>query len=52
MWSIVEARLFADLHDNPAIAEQIPELEKTVLEGKISATSAAERLLEVFKENT
>lgn len=52
MWSIVEARLFADLHDNPVIAEQIPELEKTVLEGKISATSAAERLLEVFKENT
>ena len=52
MWSIVEARLFADLHDNPAIAEQITELEKTVLEGKISATSAAERLLEVFKENT
>ncbi|MDP6894526.1 MAG: methylmalonyl Co-A mutase-associated GTPase MeaB [Acidimicrobiales bacterium] len=51
MWSIVEERLSSDLHDHPSIAEQVPQLEKTVLEGKISATAAAERLLEIFRKN-
>ena len=51
MWSIVEERLSSDLHDHPSIAEQVPQLEKTVLEGKISATAAAERLLEIFPKN-
>ena len=43
MWSIVEERLSSDLHDHPSITEQVPQLEKTVLEGEISATAAAER---------
>ena len=51
MWSIVEERLSSDLHDHPSIAEQVPQLEKTVLDGKISATAAAERLLEIFRKN-
>ena len=51
MWAIVEERLSSDLHDHPSIAEQVPQLEKTVLEGKISATAAAERLLEIFRKN-
>jgi LAO/AO transport system kinase len=51
MWSIVEERLSSDLHDDPSIAEQVPQLEKTVLDGKISATAAAERLLEIFRKN-
>ncbi len=51
MWSIVEERLSSDLHDHPSIAEQVPEIEKTVLAGEISATSAAEKLLEVFRKN-
>ena len=51
MWSIVEERLSSDLHDHPSVTEQVPQLEKTVLEGKISATAAAERLLEIFRKN-
>ncbi|MDP6964331.1 MAG: methylmalonyl Co-A mutase-associated GTPase MeaB [Acidimicrobiales bacterium] len=51
MWSIVEERLSSDLHDHPSVNEQVPQLEKTVLEGKISATAAAERLLEIFRKN-
>jgi LAO/AO transport system kinase len=51
MWSIVEERLSSDLYDNPSIMEQVPELEKTVLEGEISATAAAERLLEIFRKS-
>ena len=51
MWSIVEERLSSDLHDHPSITEQVPQLEETVLEGKISATAAAERLLEIFRKN-
>ena len=51
MWSIVEERLSSDLHDHPSITEQVPQLEKTVLEGEISATAAAERLLEIFRKN-
>ena len=51
MWSIVEERLSSDLYDHPSITEQVPQLEKTVLEGKISATAAAERLLEIFRKN-
>ena len=52
MWSIVQDRLSSDLHDHPSITEQVPELEKAVLEGKISATAAAETLLEIFRKNT
>ena len=52
MWSIVQDRLSSDLHDHPSITEQVPELEKAVLEGKISATAAAEILLETFRKNT
>jgi len=51
MWSIVEERLSSDLHDHPSVTEQVPQLEKTVLEGEISATAAAERLLEIFRKN-
>ena len=51
MLSIVEERLSSDLHDHPSVTEQVPQLEKTVLEGKISATAAAERLLEIFRKN-
>jgi len=52
MWSIVQDRLSSDLHDHPSITEQVPEVEKAVLEGKISATAAAEILLETFRKNT
>ena len=52
MWSIVQERLSSDLHDHPSITEQVPEVEKAVLEGKISATAAAEILLETFRKNT
>ena len=51
MWSIVEERLSSDLRANSSIMEQVPELEKTVLEGEISATVAAERLLEIFRKS-
>ena len=52
MWSIVQDRLSSDLHDHPSITEQVPDVEKAVLEGKISATAAAEILLETFRKNT
>ena len=51
MWSIVQERLLFELHNNSEVLEVINQLEKSVAEGEITATSAAERLLNIFHKN-
>jgi LAO/AO transport system kinase len=48
LWSEVQDSLIADLRDDPDVREHIPELESAASEGRIPATSAAERLLEIY----
>jgi LAO/AO transport system kinase len=48
MWSDLQDSLIADLKDSPAVRERLPELEAAVGEGQIPATTAADRLLEIY----
>jgi hypothetical protein len=46
----VQDSLIADLMDDPNVQKHIPELEQAASEGRIPATTAAERLLEIYQK--
>ena len=48
MWNLVEDRLLTRLRRNPVVRELTPELEDGVRAGTMTATVAAEQLLEAF----
>jgi LAO/AO transport system kinase len=48
MWQMVEAELVADLRRAPAVTALVPALEGGVEAGQVTATLAAERILEAF----
>ena len=48
MWSDLQDSLMSDLKDSPAVRERLPELEAAVGEGRVPATTAAARLLEIY----
>ncbi|MEV4332686.1 methylmalonyl Co-A mutase-associated GTPase MeaB [Streptomyces sp. NPDC049597] len=47
-WAMVRDALVEQLHRHPAVQELAPDVERRVREGTLTATSAAERLLEAF----
>ncbi|MHB9858436.1 methylmalonyl Co-A mutase-associated GTPase MeaB [Streptomyces sp. YIM S03343] len=47
-WSMVHDELLTRLHSDPAVRELTPGLEQQVREGRLTATTAAERILEAF----
>ncbi|MBK5947944.1 methylmalonyl Co-A mutase-associated GTPase MeaB [Rhodobium orientis] len=49
MWSMLEDRLMASLKNNPATAERLPELEKAVREGRLSASFAVDEITGLMK---
>ncbi|MCW2307953.1 methylmalonyl Co-A mutase-associated GTPase MeaB [Rhodobium gokarnense] len=49
MWSMLEDRMMASLKNNPATAERLPELEKAVREGKVSASFAVDEISGLMK---
>ena len=51
MWSEVRDRLFADLRDKYGVSHLISELETAVGEGRLPATTAAEKLLASYLED-
>ncbi|MEU9443716.1 methylmalonyl Co-A mutase-associated GTPase MeaB [Streptomyces sp. NPDC048304] len=48
-WSMVRDELLGRLHADPAVREVAPGLERAVREGSLTATLAAERILEAFR---
>ena len=52
MWSLVEDRLIHRLKNHSSIAQTISATEEEVQNGDISATSAAEKILELFRESS
>ena len=48
MWSLVEARLLDALHSHQEIAELLPSLERSVRLNELPASTAADRVLDVF----
>jgi LAO/AO transport system kinase len=49
MWSEVQDSLIADLKDDPEVQEHIPALEAAASSGRIPAATAAERLLDIYR---
>ena len=49
MWSEVQDSLIADLQEDPDVQEHIPALEDAASSGKIPAATAAERLLDIYR---
>ncbi|MFF3766523.1 methylmalonyl Co-A mutase-associated GTPase MeaB [Streptomyces sp. NPDC001922] len=49
-WSMVHDQLLARLREHPEVRRLAPELEQRVREGALTATLAAERLLDAFRE--
>ena len=49
MWSEVQDSLIADLRDDPEVKKQIPALEEAASSGRIPAATAAERLLDIYR---
>jgi LAO/AO transport system kinase len=47
-WAAVHDGLLAELHANPEVKALVPELERQVREGEITATLAATRILDAF----
>jgi LAO/AO transport system kinase len=48
MWQMVEGELLAELRRSPAVTSLVPALEASVHDGQVTATLAAERILEAF----
>ena len=48
MWSLVDEGLRSAVREHPKVADTLEALEQDVLEGRITATSAAERILGAF----
>ncbi len=51
-WSMVHDQLLASLHGDPAVRLLVPELERRVRDGQLTATLAAEQILRTFREST
>jgi LAO/AO transport system kinase len=49
MWALVDEGLRAAVREHPAIVERIESLERDVVEGRTTATAAAEHILRVFR---
>jgi LAO/AO transport system kinase len=49
MWSEVQDSLIADLREDPEVQKQIPALEEAASSGRIPAATAAERLLDIYR---
>ena len=47
-WSMVREQLLDRLATHPSVRELVPEVERDVREGRLTATLAAERILEAF----
>jgi LAO/AO transport system kinase len=47
-WSLVQDQLLARLHDHPGVRAIAPALEQQVRDGSVTATTAAERILDTF----
>ncbi|MFD3451148.1 methylmalonyl Co-A mutase-associated GTPase MeaB [Streptomyces sp. NPDC058691] len=47
-WSMVRDELLGRLRDHPGVRRLTPEVERQVREGTLTATSAAERILDAF----
>jgi LAO/AO transport system kinase len=47
-WAMVRDELLGRLHADPAVRSLAPDLEQQVREGRLTATLAAERILEAF----
>jgi LAO/AO transport system kinase len=50
-WSMVHDQLSASLHGSPAVRSLVPELERQVRDGELTATLAAEQILRAFRES-
>jgi LAO/AO transport system kinase len=50
MWSEVHDELLSDFRHHPAVRAAIPTVDAAVAAGTVSATAAARRLLEAFRE--
>ncbi|MFC0432603.1 methylmalonyl Co-A mutase-associated GTPase MeaB [Kutzneria buriramensis] len=48
-WSMVHDQLLASLHGSPEVRAVVPELERRVRDGQLTATLAAEEILRVFR---
>ncbi|HEY1571444.1 MAG TPA: methylmalonyl Co-A mutase-associated GTPase MeaB [Pseudonocardiaceae bacterium] len=49
MWTMVRDTLLSNLHGDPAVRDLAPDLEQQVRAGRLTATSAAERILTAFR---
>ncbi|GAA4428456.1 methylmalonyl Co-A mutase-associated GTPase MeaB [Actinokineospora soli] len=49
-WSMVHDTLLTRLREHPGVRAEVPELERRVRAGELTATLAAERILELFGE--
>jgi LAO/AO transport system kinase len=52
MWSMINERLLASLHEHPGVKERVLSLQTAVAEGKVTASQAASELLEAFGVGT
>ncbi|MFI6318649.1 methylmalonyl Co-A mutase-associated GTPase MeaB [Nonomuraea sp. NPDC050556] len=48
-WTLVQNRLLAELHGNPSVSALADSVEREVLDGKLTPSLAADRLLAAFK---
>lgn len=48
MWSLVDEGLRSAVREHPEVSAQLDALEEDVLEGRVTAASAAERILGAF----
>ncbi|MGW0121516.1 methylmalonyl Co-A mutase-associated GTPase MeaB [Streptomyces sp. NPDC003327] len=51
-WTMVREEVLGRLHAHPAVRALAPEVERMVREGELTATLAAERILEAFGNGT
>jgi LAO/AO transport system kinase len=48
MWSMLQDRLMADLKEHPKVKEELPQIEKDLISGRLTATLAVEQILATF----
>ena len=52
MWSFIEERLLEGFRTHPDVAAQLTKTESDLLEGSVTSTSAADRLLSIYDART
>ncbi|MFJ6075257.1 methylmalonyl Co-A mutase-associated GTPase MeaB [Streptomyces sp. NPDC093065] len=52
VWTMVRDELLGRLHADPAVRSLAPQLEREVMEGGLTATLAAERIMDAFTKAT